>query len=48
MKKVKSTIFNSNKAGFFPRHDPYVIEVDYGRNCYSCRGFEYLTRNCRN
>ena len=25
------------------------MEVDYGnRNCYNCRGFGHLTRNCRN
>jgi len=31
-----------------PKHDPYAIEVDCGRNCYSCRDFGYITRNYRN
>ena len=24
------------------------MEVDYGRNCYSCKDFGHLARNCRN
>jgi len=30
------------------KHNPYVIEVDCGRNCYSCEDFGYITRNYRN
>jgi len=30
------------------RRDPYAMEVDRGRNCYACRGFRYMARNCRN
>jgi len=31
-----------------PRRDPYVMDVDRGRNCYNCGGFGHLARNCRN
>jgi len=31
-----------------PRRDPYVMEVDRGRNCYACRGFGHLAYYCRN
>jgi len=31
-----------------PRRDPYIMEVDQGRNCYACRGFGYMTHHCRN
>jgi len=31
-----------------PRRDPYAIEVDRGRNCYACGGFEHMARHCRN
>jgi len=31
-----------------PRYDPYAMEVDHGKNCYSCWGFGYLARNYRN
>ena len=26
-------------AGIPPRQDPYAMEVDRGRNCYTCGGF---------
>jgi len=25
-----------------PKRDPYVIEVDKGRNCYTCGKFKYI------
>ena len=30
------------------RRDPYVMEIDRGRNCYVCGGFGHMTRYCRN
>jgi len=30
------------------RQDPYTMEVDRGRNCYTCGGFGHMARNCRN
>ena len=30
------------------RQDPYVMEVDWGRNCYACGRFGHMARNCRN
>jgi len=32
------------------QRNPYVIDVDRrkNRNCYNCRGFRHLARNCRN
>ena len=30
------------------RRDPFAMEVDRGRNCYACRGFGHMARNCRN
>ena len=35
-------------AGIPPRRDPFAIEVDRGRNCFACRGFEHMARHCRN
>jgi len=34
--------------GVLPRRDPYAMEVDRGRNCYTCRGFRYMAHHCRN
>jgi len=30
------------------RQDPFVMEVDWERNCYACGGFGYMAHNCRN
>ena len=35
-------------AGIPPRWDPFAMEVDRGRNCYTCGGFGHMARNCRN
>jgi len=34
----------------FPQRNPYAIDMDRreNRNCYACRGFGHLVRNCRN
>ena len=31
-----------------PKRDPYAMEVDRGRNCYTCRGFGHMAHHCRN
>jgi len=31
-----------------PRQDPFVMEVDRGRNCYTCGEFGHMARYCRN
>jgi len=31
-----------------PRRDSYAMEVDRGRNCYTCGGFWHMTHHCRN
>jgi len=31
-----------------PRRDFYAMEVDRGRNCYTCGGFGHMARHCRN
>ena len=30
------------------RRNPYMIEVDRGRNCYAYRGFRHIACHCRN
>jgi len=34
--------------GIPPRWDPYVMEVDWRRNCYACKGFGHMACHCRN
>ena len=35
-------------AGAPPRRDPFAMEVDWGQNCYTCRGFRHMAHHCRN
>jgi len=35
-------------TGITPRQDPFAMEVDRGRNCYTCGGFRHMAHNCRN
>jgi len=30
------------------RKDPYAMEVDRERNCYTCEGFRHMAQHCRN
>ena len=49
VERINVVIVNLNQwAVIVPRHDPYAIEVDYNRNCYSYRGFRHIVRNYRN
>jgi len=53
MERVKRTnviIINSQQQqiGFVPRYNPYTIEIDYEKDCYSCRGFGYIAKNYKN
>jgi len=34
--------------GIPPRRDSYAMEVDRGRNCYTCGGFGHMACHCRN
>ena len=31
-----------------PRRDSFAMDIDWGRNCYACRGFGHMARHCRN
>ena len=35
-------------AGVPLRRDPYAMEVNQGRNCYTCGGFGHMACHCRN
>ena len=30
------------------RRDPFAMDIDHGRNCYTYGGFGHIARNCRN
>ena len=30
------------------RRDPFVMEIDRGRNCYTCGRFGHMAHHCRN
>jgi len=35
-------------VGIPPRWDPFAMEVDRGRNCYTCGGFGHMAHHCKN
>ena len=35
-------------AGAPLRRDPYAMEIDRRRNCYTCGGFGHMAHYCRN
>jgi len=35
-------------AGVPLRWDPFAMEIDRGRNCYTCGGFGHMAHHCRN
>ena len=39
---VRNPMQRQGGRGIGIRRDPYVIEMDRGRNCYSCGGFGHL------
>jgi len=36
------------RIGAPPRRNPYAMEVDMGRNCYTYRRFGHMAHHCRN
>jgi len=43
---VRNPLQEQREGGI--RRDPYIMDVDRGRNCYSYGGFGHLAWNCRN
>jgi len=49
VEKTNIVMVCPNQRVGFAQCNPYAIEVDRrNRNCYNCRRFGYLVRNCRN
>ena len=49
VERTNAVIVSPNQwAELVSQCNPYTIEIDQGKNCYSCRGFRHLVRNCRN
>jgi len=50
VKRTNMVMMNPQQRIGFPPRNPYAINVNRreNRNCYTCGGFGYLARNCRN
>ena len=49
VKRTNIVMATSQQRAEFSQRNPYVMNVDRNnRNCYTCGGFEYLARHCRN
>jgi len=48
VERMNATVVNPNQwTELVLRHDPYAMEVNHRRNCYSYEEFGHLARNCR-
>jgi len=45
---VRNSLQEQEGKGGGIRRDSYIMDVDRGRNCYSCEVFGHLVQNCRN
>jgi len=45
---VRNPLQEQGGKGGGIKRDLYTIDMSRGRNCYSCREFGHLVRNCRN
>ena len=52
VKRMNAVVVRGQEAepsmGVPPRWDPYAMEVDRGRNCYTCGGFRHMACYYRN
>ena len=48
IERTNAVVVRGQDMGAPPRRDPYVMEVDRGRNCYACGGFRHMARHYRN
>ena len=47
VERTNAIIVCSNQEVVFIQCNPYAMNVNRGRNCYSRGGFDYLAQNCR-
>jgi len=49
VEKTNAVIVHPNLRGEFAQRNPYAIDINKNnRNCYNCKRFGHLARNCRN
>jgi len=49
VERTNVVMVHPNKQTELAPYNLYIIEIDKrNRNCYNCRGFRHLSRNCRN
>ena len=48
VERTNTVIVNPNQqVGFISRHNLYIMDVNRRQNCYNCRGFGHIAKNCR-
>jgi len=47
VERINTVIVYPNQQAGFTSCNPHVMDVDRGRNYYSCKEFGYLAQNCR-
>jgi len=48
VKRMNTVMLHPQQREEVAQRNPYVIEIDRGRNCYACGGFGHMAQYCRN
>ena len=48
VERTNAVVVRGAGQGPPPRRDPFAMEVDRGRNCFTCGGFGHMAHHCRN
>ena len=48
IERTNAVVVRGQEVGIPPRRDLFAMEVDRGRNCFTCGGFGHMAHHCRN
>ena len=48
IERMNVVVIRGQGAGVPLRQDPFAMDIDCGRNCYTCGGFGHMACHCRN
>ena len=48
VERMNAVILHPQQREGVTQRNPYVMEVDKERNCYTCGGFRHMAQHCKN